>query len=87
MPSENEGKRNPLVRQRAYVQGLASAPSWETVGMLAGFSDGEVSMAGSCSRRRRPPTRSRSLCSQSAKLTTRGWSAAKCGSSQPTCRS
>ena len=31
MPSENEGKRNPLVRQRMYVQGLAPAPLWENV--------------------------------------------------------
>jgi hypothetical protein len=39
MPSENEGKRNPLVRQRTYVQGPAPAPPWETVDMLVGFSD------------------------------------------------
>jgi hypothetical protein len=40
MPSENEGKRNPLVRQRMHVQGLLPAPAWETVDMLVGFSDG-----------------------------------------------
>jgi hypothetical protein len=37
MPSENEGKRSPLVRQRMYVQGLA--PAWGCVDMLVGFSD------------------------------------------------
>ena len=41
VPSDNEGKRNPLVRQRTYAQGVSSAPSWETVDMLVGFSDGE----------------------------------------------
>jgi hypothetical protein len=41
VPSENEGKRNPLVRQRTYVQGVAAAPMWQTVDMLVGFSDGE----------------------------------------------
>ena len=41
MPPENEGKRNPLVRQRTYVQELASAPSWQTIDMLVGFSEGK----------------------------------------------
>jgi hypothetical protein len=46
MPSENEGKRNPLVRQRMHVQGLLPAPAWETVDMLVGFSDGGASDGG-----------------------------------------
>src|SRR5829696_9228147 len=41
MPPNNEGKRNPLVRQRTYVQGLVPAPSCQIVDMLVDFSDGE----------------------------------------------
>jgi hypothetical protein len=48
VPSENEGNRNPLVRQRTYVQGQTLTPSWETIGMLVGYSDGGgIARAGS----------------------------------------
>ena len=41
MPSEDEGKRNPLARQRAYLLGLTSAPQWQIIDMLVGMADSE----------------------------------------------
>jgi uncharacterized short protein YbdD (DUF466 family) len=86
VPSENEGKRNPLVRQRMYVQGLAPSSSWGCADMLVGFSDGEDCDGGLYLEEEETTHPDQIPLLALRQFATMECFTARCGSSQPTSR-
>jgi hypothetical protein len=66
VPSGDEGKRNPLARQRAYLLGLTSAPQWQIIDMLVGMADSEDCDGGLFLEEEETPIRTRFHCWRSA---------------------